>query len=126
MRLCFNWDHPKPDANRRFVLCSDLDVMGRCVDYEETVTIFCVRDFFESKRLSQSILNDKDRSRRVNGSFVGQQVRKKSKAVKSPELKAAITSALGKRMAPVVENGNCTATGGEVAVKRQTIASNGS
>ncbi|KAJ0410249.1 hypothetical protein P43SY_002581 [Pythium insidiosum] len=35
--------------------------------YEETVTLFCAQDFFAAKKLSQSLLNDQIRSRRVQG-----------------------------------------------------------
>jgi hypothetical protein len=68
-------------------------------DYQETVTIFCVRDFFGSKKLSQGILNDQTRSQRVSGSYLGKQP-KRVKGVKSPELKAAIMDVLGKRKRP--------------------------
>lgn len=71
----------------------------RLADYQETVTIFCVRDFFGSKKLSQGILNDQTRSQRVSGSYLGKQP-KRVKGVKSPELKAAIMDVLGKRKRP--------------------------
>ncbi|CEG45153.1 uncharacterized protein PHALS_01471 [Plasmopara halstedii] len=61
--------------------------------YGETVTIFCVRDFFQSKKLSQGVLNDQGRAERVSGSTCSR--RKKRKAV-NPEIKKLIASALGK------------------------------
>uniref|UniRef100_K3WV45 Uncharacterized protein n=1 Tax=Globisporangium ultimum (strain ATCC 200006 / CBS 805.95 / DAOM BR144) TaxID=431595 RepID=K3WV45_GLOUD len=63
--------------------------------YEETVAIFCVRDFFASKKMSQGILNDQVRSLRVNGSYAGKQLAKKAR-VHDPEIKAKIKSVLSK------------------------------
>ncbi|DBA00850.1 TPA: hypothetical protein N0F65_008493 [Lagenidium giganteum] len=51
--------------------------------YEETVTIFCVKDFFGCKKLSQSILNDQSRSLRVNGSYLGKQAPKRKRTSES-------------------------------------------
>ncbi|KAF1334416.1 hypothetical protein FI667_g2072, partial [Globisporangium splendens] len=63
--------------------------------YEETVAIFCVRDFLASKKMSQGILNDQVRSLRVNGSYAGKQLTKKPR-VHDPEIKAKIKSVLSK------------------------------
>lgn len=49
------------------------------IDYEETVAIFCVRDFFASKKMSQGILNDQVRSLRVKGTYEGKQQSKKAR-----------------------------------------------
>ncbi|KAF4039739.1 hypothetical protein GN244_ATG08128 [Phytophthora infestans] len=65
--------------------------------YGETVTIFCVRDFFENKKLSQGVLNDQERAERVSGKVWGR--RKKKNAV-DPKMKLLIQCALGKRPAP--------------------------
>ncbi|ETN08131.1 hypothetical protein PPTG_11994 [Phytophthora nicotianae INRA-310] len=65
--------------------------------YGETVTIFCVRDFFENKKLSQGVLNDQERAERVSGKVWG---RRKKKNAANPKTKELIQCALGKRPAP--------------------------
>ncbi|KAL4157871.1 hypothetical protein PRNP1_003653 [Phytophthora ramorum] len=65
--------------------------------YGETVTIFCVRDFFENKKLSQGVLNDQERAERVSGKVWG---RRKRKSGANSEIKQLIRCALGKRPAP--------------------------
>ncbi|KAG7376858.1 hypothetical protein PHYPSEUDO_012642 [Phytophthora pseudosyringae] len=65
--------------------------------YGETVTIFCVRDFFENKKLSQGVLNDQTRAERVSGEVWG---RRKKKHAADPKIKKLIQCALGKRPAP--------------------------
>jgi hypothetical protein len=41
------------------------------VDYDETVTLFCLRDFFHAKKLSQPLLNDQTRRLRAATSTSG-------------------------------------------------------
>ncbi|OWZ21707.1 hypothetical protein PHMEG_0003699 [Phytophthora megakarya] len=65
--------------------------------YGETVTIFCVKDFFENRKLSQRVLNDQKRANRVSGKDWGR-CRKKTAA--NPEIKSRIQCALGKRPVP--------------------------
>ncbi|KAG3120220.1 hypothetical protein PI124_g373 [Phytophthora idaei] len=65
--------------------------------YGETVTIFCVRDFFENKKLSQGVLNDQERAERVSGKVWG---RRKKKNAADSKIKELIQCALGKRPAP--------------------------
>ncbi|KAL3668969.1 hypothetical protein V7S43_006257 [Phytophthora oleae] len=65
--------------------------------YGETVTIFCVRDFFENKKLSQGVLNDQERAVRVSGKASG---RRKKKNAGDSKVKELIQCALGKRPAP--------------------------
>ncbi|KAG6614532.1 uncharacterized protein IUM83_04230 [Phytophthora cinnamomi] len=65
--------------------------------YGETVTIFCVKDFFENKKLSQGVLNDQERAERVSGNVWG---RRKRKNAANPQLKELIQCALGKKPAP--------------------------
>ncbi|KAE9336016.1 hypothetical protein PF008_g13221 [Phytophthora fragariae] len=65
--------------------------------YGETVTIFCVKDFFENKKLSQGVLNDQGRAERVGGKDWG---RRKKKNTAKPKLKELIQCALGKKPAP--------------------------
>lgn len=69
------------------------------IDYEETVAVFCVRDFFASKKMSQGILNDQVRSLRVRGSYEGQQLPKRTR-VADPALKARVASVFAKNGAP--------------------------
>jgi hypothetical protein len=71
--------------------------LARAADYGETVTLFCVRDFFENKKLSQGVLNDQERAERVSGKAWG---RRKKKNAANPELKGLIQCALGKKPAP--------------------------
>ncbi|KAI9914159.1 hypothetical protein PsorP6_005658 [Peronosclerospora sorghi] len=66
-------------------------------DYGETVTIFCVRDFFENKKLSQGVLNDQERAQRVSGNVWG---RPKKKRAADSAIKELIQCALGKGQAP--------------------------
>lgn len=84
-------------------VCADAYCVLPNADYGETVTVFCVRDFFAAKKLSQGILNDQTRSQRVNGTYLGKQ-RRKLKGIKSPGLKAAILDVLGKRKRPDAED----------------------
>eukprot|EP00644_Phytophthora_capsici_P004599 jgi/Phyca11/565891/estExt2_Genewise1.C_PHYCAscaffold_190321 len=65
--------------------------------YGETVTIFCVRDFFENKKLSQGVLNDQERAVRVSGKSWN---RRKKKNAADSKVKELIQCALGKRPAP--------------------------
>ncbi|KAF4315676.1 hypothetical protein BBO99_00006676 [Phytophthora kernoviae] len=65
--------------------------------YGETVTIFCIKDFFTNKKLSQGVLNDQERDERVSGKTWG---RRKKKSAQNSDVKAQIQSALGKRSAP--------------------------
>ncbi|TMW63052.1 hypothetical protein Poli38472_005670 [Pythium oligandrum] len=64
--------------------------------YEETVTLFSVRDFFQAKKLSQALLNDQIRSKRAktNGLATAAEDRAKRR-VAQPELKASVLRALG-------------------------------
>ncbi|CAI5701794.1 unnamed protein product [Peronospora effusa] len=66
--------------------------------YGETVTIFCVRDFFEMKKLSQGVLKDQERTQRVSGNTWGRRMKKHAATSKIKEL---IQCALGKRPAPM-------------------------
>ncbi|CAI5733875.1 unnamed protein product [Peronospora destructor] len=66
--------------------------------YGETVTIFCVRDFFELKKLSQGVLKDQERTQRVSGNASG---RRKKKHAATSKIKELIQCALGKRPAPM-------------------------
>ncbi|CAH0482729.1 unnamed protein product [Peronospora belbahrii] len=65
--------------------------------YGETVTIFCVRDFFEMKKLCQGVLKDQERTQRVSGNTCG---RRKKKNIANSKIKEQIQCALGKRPAP--------------------------
>ncbi|GLD98550.1 hypothetical protein PINS_up007247 [Pythium insidiosum] len=71
--------------------------------YEETVTLFCVRDFFASKKLSQSLLNDQIRSRRVQGALASASSGHK-RSIKDADLKERVLDALKKRRAVVSAN----------------------
>ncbi|TDH67189.1 hypothetical protein CCR75_003366 [Bremia lactucae] len=65
--------------------------------YGETLTIFCIRDFFESKKLSQGVLKDQERAERVSGNVWG---RRNKNSAADCKIKELIKSALGKRPAP--------------------------
>lgn len=65
--------------------------------YGETVTIFCVRDFYMNKKISQCVLNDQGRAERVSGNVCN---RRKKKNAANPKVKELIESVLGKRPAP--------------------------
>ncbi|CAI5729323.1 unnamed protein product [Hyaloperonospora brassicae] len=67
--------------------------------YGETVTIFCVRDFFENKKLSQGVLKDQERTQRASGNAQGARRRKKS--ARGSRIQESIQCALGKRPSPI-------------------------
>jgi hypothetical protein len=60
------------------------------IDYHETVTIFCVQDFFNAPKLSQGILNDQSRSLRVHGYYDGENATRTNKRKKNPEWQAKL------------------------------------
>ncbi|GAB9465198.1 hypothetical protein Gpo141_00002614 [Globisporangium polare] len=91
-KLLTNEKPKKPVLKREF---KETNIMY----YEETVAIFCVRDFFASKKMSQGILNDQVRSLRVKGTYEGKQQSKKAR-VRDSEAKARIASVLSKGGAP--------------------------
>lgn len=74
-------------------------VRACAADYEETVAIFCVKDFFASKKMSQGILNDQVRSLRVRGTYDGRQTTKRA-CVRDPALKARVAAVFAKDRAP--------------------------
>lgn len=61
------------------------------------MTIFCVRDFFKNKKLSQGVLKDQERTQRVSGQAWSRRKKKNTAASKIQEL---IQCALGKRPSP--------------------------
>ena len=76
----------------------DYDSHYEYSDYGETVTIFCVRDFFQMKKLSQGVLKDQERTQRASGNAWG---RRKKKHAATSKIKELIQCALGKRPAPM-------------------------
>uniref|UniRef100_A0AAV1TNB8 Zn(2)-C6 fungal-type domain-containing protein n=1 Tax=Peronospora matthiolae TaxID=2874970 RepID=A0AAV1TNB8_9STRA len=66
--------------------------------YGETVTIYCVRDFFQNKKLSQGVLKDQERTQRASGNADG--VRRKKKSARASRIQELVQCALGKKPLP--------------------------